>query len=260
MSSKSKEYGVVILLDALGTRERIQDDVDRFLIDWDSVLKQLEVNVGILEQQLVRNGYRTGIRIKDIFDNIQIFYPTDDPHTAYIDLTGSNSLWWSIQHSAELLTNLIRYAMTRGIYFRGCISMGHIHEYRSGFFSTALIENADFAESLNMIGIVASPSAMRVLNNKSYSSSPRFYHFVKYDVSRKNPCSDLGGKLPEKLAVLNLIRKSKMYTDTDDSEVNDIVQDQIQKHQTNEKIRRKWENTRNLINCIPDISNESLFL
>jgi hypothetical protein len=96
MSSKSKEYGVVILLDALGTHERIQDDIDSFLIDWDSVLKQLEVNVRILEQQLVGNGYRTGIRIKDIFDNIQIFYPTDDPHTAYTDLTGSNSLWSSI--------------------------------------------------------------------------------------------------------------------------------------------------------------------
>jgi hypothetical protein len=258
MSSKSKEYGVVILLDALGTRERIQDDIDSFLIDWDSVLKQLEVNVRILEQELVRNGYRTGIRIKDIFDNIQIFYPTDDPRTVCIDLTGSNSLWWSIQHSAELLTNLIRYAMTKGIYFRGCISMGHIHEYRNGFFSTALIENADFAESLDMIGIVASPSAMWVLNNKSYSSSPRFYHFVKHDVSIKNPCR--GDELPEKLAILNLIRKSNKYTNTDDSKVNDIVQHQIQKHQTNEKIRRKWENTRNFINCIPEISNESLFL
>src|SRR5437764_10155726 len=117
MNSKSKEYGVVILLDALGTRERIQDNIDSFLTDWDSVLNQLEVNVGILELELLRRGYKTGIRIKDIFDNIQIFYPTDDPNTVHIDLTGSNSLWWSIQHSAELLASLIRYAMTRGIYF-----------------------------------------------------------------------------------------------------------------------------------------------
>jgi hypothetical protein len=32
------EYGVVTLLDALGIRERIQDDIDSFLTNWDSVL------------------------------------------------------------------------------------------------------------------------------------------------------------------------------------------------------------------------------
>lgn len=259
MSSK-KEYGVAVLLDALGTRERIQNDIDSFLTNWDSVLNQLEANVEILEQQLRKNGYRMGIRIKDIFDNIQIFYATDDPYTAHLNFTGGNSLWWSIQHSAELLINLIRYAMTRGIYFRGCISMGHIREYRNGFFSTALIENADFAESLDMIGVVVSPSAMRVLNNKSYSSSQRFYHFVKYGVSLKNPCGGLGDGLPNKLAVLNLTRKSNIYTNTSDNKVNGIVEDQIQRYQNNEKIKRKWENTRNVINLIPEISDENLFL
>ena len=83
MSSK-KEYGVAVLLDALGTRERIQNDIDSFLTNWDSVLNQLEANVEILEQQLRKNGYRMGIRIKDIFDNIQIFYATDDPYTAHL--------------------------------------------------------------------------------------------------------------------------------------------------------------------------------
>ena len=138
--------------------------------------------------------------------------------------------------------------------------MGHIREYRNGFFSTALIENADFAESLDMIGVVVSPSAMRVLNNKSYSSSQRFYHFVKYGVSLKNPCGGLGDGLPNKLAVLNLTRKSNIYTNTSDNKVNGIVEDQIQRYQNNEKIKRKWENTRNVINLIPEISDENLFL
>jgi multimeric flavodoxin WrbA len=34
-----------------------------------------------------------------------VCFPTDDPRTKHIDLTGSNPIWWSLQHSAELLTN-----------------------------------------------------------------------------------------------------------------------------------------------------------
>jgi hypothetical protein len=82
-----KDFGIIILLDALGTRQRILDDIDKFLTDWDLVLNRLEENVRKLEQQL-SGSYRIGIKTKDIFDNIQMFYPVDDPHTEYTDLTG----------------------------------------------------------------------------------------------------------------------------------------------------------------------------
>jgi hypothetical protein len=159
-----------------------------------------------------------------------------------------------------MLTSLIRYAITKGIYFRGCISMGYIREYKNGLFSTALIENSVFAESLNMIGIVAGPSAMRVLNSKSYSSSPRFYRFVRHSISLKNPCSNLKSEQPANLAVLNLTRKSDMFVNIMDNEIHDVIQDQLQKHQNNEKIRKKWENTRDFMDGIQEISDVNLFL
>ena len=34
LRNKKKDYGVVILLDALGTRNRIQNDICGFLADW----------------------------------------------------------------------------------------------------------------------------------------------------------------------------------------------------------------------------------
>jgi hypothetical protein len=68
----SKDFGIIILLDALGTRQRILDDIDKFLTDWDSVLNRLQENVRKLEQQL-SGSYRIGIKTKDIFDNIQMF-------------------------------------------------------------------------------------------------------------------------------------------------------------------------------------------
>lgn len=139
--------------------------------------------------------------------------------------------------------------------------MGYILEYRNGFFSTALIGNSDFAESLNMIGVVAGPSAMWVLNNKSYSSSPRPFRFVKFGVYLKDPCTNLRGEMPAQLAILNLTRKSDMFVNIDDGEVDNIIQAQIQENLNNEKIRKKWENTRDFIKGVPlMISDESLFL
>ena len=133
MNTPSKDFGIVILLDALGTRQRLVDDIDKFLADWDLVLTRLKENIDKLEQELSGHRYRIGIRSKDIFDNIQLFYPVSDPRTEYVDLTESNSIWWSLQHSAELLTNVVRYAITKNIFLRGCISYGHIQEYRNGY-------------------------------------------------------------------------------------------------------------------------------
>jgi hypothetical protein len=228
MSSRTKDFGIIILLDVLGTRQRLLDDIDKYLNDWNSVLNKLEEYIRILEYHLASRGFRIGIKTKDIFDNIQIFYPTDDPRTEYIDLTGGNPIWWSLQHSADLLTNLVRYAITKNIFLRGCISMGHIQEYRNGYYSRAMIENADLAESSEMVGVIVGISSMRVLMNKRYSSSPRLYHFIKYRIPIKEPTRKRR-KLFDSLAVVNLNTQSKMFDNIDDKEINDIIQEQMQR-------------------------------
>jgi hypothetical protein len=87
----------------------ILDDIDKYLIDWDSVLNKLEENIRVLEYYLSRHGFRIGIKAKDIFDNIQMFYPTDDPQTEYVDLTGSNSMFDHLLFSlsAKTLINAV---------------------------------------------------------------------------------------------------------------------------------------------------------
>ena len=74
MSILDKDFGIVILLDVFGTRQRLIEDIDKYLIDWDSVLNRLDENIHRLENHL-SGQYRIGIRTKDIFDNIQIFFP-----------------------------------------------------------------------------------------------------------------------------------------------------------------------------------------
>lgn len=259
MNSKNKQYGVVILLDVLGAAERIQRDLDSFLTDWNLVLNRLEENKRTLEQELSKGHYKTGIRTKDIFDNIQIFIPTDVPNTQYRDDTGGNSIWWTIQHSADLLINLVRYAITKNIFLRGCISMGHIKEFREAYYGKPVIENAQFAESLDMIGVIAAPSSTMVLRNKSYSSSPRFYYFIKYHVPINNPTRKRR-KFFDRLTILNLTRKSGIFDNINDKELENKFQEQLLVHQNNVVVRRKWENTKSFIEYVPKITDENLFL
>jgi hypothetical protein len=259
MSTQNKDFGIVILLDVLGTRQRLIEDIDKYLIDWDLVLNRLQENVCILKNHLSDRGYRTGIRTKDIFDNIQIFFPTDDPRIKHVDLTGSNPIWWSLQHSAELLTNLIRYGITKNIFLRGCISMGHIQEYRNGYYSRAMVENADLAESVDMIGVIADLSTMRVLNNKSYSSYPRFYRFVKYRIPIKEPTRNRRNEF-DRYALVDLNRQSEIYDNIDDKEIEDIIQKQIQMHSNDPRIRKKWENTKAFMDYVSGVSDVNLFV
>jgi len=244
------EYGIVVLLDSMGTRERLNKNINSFLVDWNSILTELELKVKGLQDILYNKGNRKSIRIKDIFDNVQIFCPTDDPILQHIDLTGNNPLWWTIQYLGFLLIYLIRFGIRKGIYFRGCVSMGHIKEYRNGFFSTAMIENADLMESLDMIGMVIGPSAMRVLNNRSLYA-PKFNNFIRYDIPRKKGSeSEDQNNESYKLAVLNLDNYKKMFIDSDQTQTIHLIDQQITSFRNDERKRQKWERTREFVNQI----------
>lgn len=72
MNNYIRRYGIVILLDALGTRQRLIKDLDSYITDWELVLNKLQTNIEKLNQGLSLRNYKSGIRMKDIFDNIQI--------------------------------------------------------------------------------------------------------------------------------------------------------------------------------------------
>ncbi|HEY6589258.1 MAG TPA: hypothetical protein VIY98_13275 [Nitrososphaeraceae archaeon] len=70
MNNYNKQYGIVILLDALGTRQRIIKDLDSYITYWELVINKLQTNIQKLNQGLSLRNYKSGIRMKDIFDNI----------------------------------------------------------------------------------------------------------------------------------------------------------------------------------------------
>ena len=85
-----------------------------------------------------------------------------------------------------------------------------------------MIEIADLAQSFDMLGVIAGPSAMTVLNAKSYWSSSRFCYFVKYKIPIKNFNSNLRTVL-DNLALLNLTKGSSIYENVADGEIEAII-------------------------------------
>ena len=100
---------------------------------------------------------------------------------------------------------------------------------------------------------------MRVLINKSYSSSPRFYHFIKYGMPIKERTRNRR-QFFDRLAVLNLSRKSEMFDNIDDKEINKVIQEQIQIHHNNPTIRKRWQNTKIFIGYASNAYDVNLFL
>ncbi len=65
MNDINKEFGIVTLLDALGTRQRLLDYIDKFLVDWNLVLEKLDKNIKILENKLVGKGVKTSVETRN---------------------------------------------------------------------------------------------------------------------------------------------------------------------------------------------------
>ena len=122
-----------------------------------------------------------------------------------------------------------------------------------------MVENADLAESFDMIGIIAGIPAMRVLNNKGYASSPRYRHFVKYRIPIKEPTRNRR-KMFDRLAMVNLNRHGKIFENVDDKEIDNTILQQIQLHHNNPKVKKRWENIKDFIEYVSNVSDENLFL
>ena len=57
MNNYNKQYGIVILLDVLGTRERIINDLDSYITDWELVINKLQINMQKLNLLLFFANY-----------------------------------------------------------------------------------------------------------------------------------------------------------------------------------------------------------
>jgi signal transduction histidine kinase len=77
MKTPSKDFGIVILLDALGTRQRLVDDIDKFLADWD--LGGSDIIVNVIEDMQTTNIHLCNNKriVKLLYDPVDVFVNAD---------------------------------------------------------------------------------------------------------------------------------------------------------------------------------------
>jgi hypothetical protein len=97
--------------------------------------------VNILKSSLALHNYNNRISSTQLYDNFQIFLPVDESfYHGPINLTGRNSLWWTIHHMGELLIPLFRFALIQNIPLRGCISIGKFFQTNKQILGPAVDE------------------------------------------------------------------------------------------------------------------------
>jgi hypothetical protein len=108
-------HGILVLLDALGTKLTEKEDLKERIRNFDLVDDRLNNDINILRADLERHHYSHLISSGTIYDNFQIFLPIDIDNTPYVDMTGKNDWYWSLVSIGNLLIDVFRHALSHRI-------------------------------------------------------------------------------------------------------------------------------------------------
>ncbi|MGA9842920.1 MAG: hypothetical protein WBP64_03050 [Nitrososphaeraceae archaeon] len=160
-------HGVLTLLDALGTTSSKGEDLEFKIKGLDKLDRKIRKNIRTLSSKLGIYGYNNALISVSIYDNIQIFLPTDLLVRNFTDMSGKNPLWWTIVTIGELMIDVFRYALINGVPLRGCITSGYgVMSKSDRILGPIATEASKFYELGDWIGIIASYHTKLVLNSK----------------------------------------------------------------------------------------------
>ena len=160
-------HGVLTLLDALGTTSSKGEDLEFKIKGLDKLDRKIRKNIRTLSSKLGIYGYNNALISVSIYDNIQIFLPTDLLVLNFTDMSGKNPLWWTIVTIGELMIYVFRYALINGVPLRGCITSGYgVMSKSDRILGPIATEASKFYELGDWIGIIASYHTKLVLNSK----------------------------------------------------------------------------------------------
>ena len=239
-------YCVLALLDALDTKNMKDDELSD---SWNKIDHAISICIEDLQKDLKLHFYRNDLKLGQIYDNVQIVLPVDNPITPPIDLTGRNSLWWSTIHLGNLLIDLFRFAIYNKIFLRGCITGGKFIETNKRIFGSAVNTAAALYEKSNWLGISLSPYVEMILNNARdvYGFSQIF---IDYDVPVKHSKDEHIIVSKEKQKTLNwtltkerraLHRNYNIPTVSND-QIKSVIVEELETSR-DESAKQKWKNT-----------------
>jgi len=226
-----EKYGVVILLDALGTKGVWKDN------DTDDIIERWNTFTGIF---------------KDLFTKFLKRYKCKVTFTAFSDTiiitVVSPDIEMSLPHIAAALGDPFIMGLVLGIYLRGCISVGKFFGTDTIVIGSAIDEAAQYYELPDWVGISASPSA-HILLEKLKDRKIQYFDnlFCKYDIPLKNTIEYNGwalnwGRVPDEY-IRQLSTTFELKSPY--SSVKEIINKQLVNNSANISTVLKWRNTLN---------------
>jgi len=179
------ETGVVALLDALGLKGIwARAEPDQVVESWEEVLAAFAESADKLKARLGRRR-RTVVdtyKVVAFSDTIIVTLRTSDP-AFYIPVMGG------------LIAGPFILGLTKGVYFRGTISIGKFHQTGSLIIGPAIDEAAEWYEQADWIGISTSPSAFFGLESLVDMGMDVTEFFVRYNIPMKSDMMPSGWAL-----------------------------------------------------------------
>lgn len=222
------EYGIVVMLDALGMRDIWKSK------DPETVLRLYKLLTDVAEKKIVEDGRKYGIEFE-----IRVFSDT-------VLITGTCGYMEPLLlETPPIINTFTLLGMVMGFYFRGCIGIGEYFPSEKLVIGPAISEAAEFYDKMEMVGVFVNPSLQNILiekmsNNDEFKKYLNIY-YTEYDVPldgdtkrkwlmKHFPNTDISaiGIPSEKLGATTLL---------------DFVKRKITQFKDDPKIKNKWQNT-----------------
>ncbi len=222
-----EKEGVVVLLDRLGTKGIWKDDAVKVIEEWDNLIYSFNHMV----KELTEYKYK----ITTFSDTIAITATADK--NQYLE-----NLIIDVGITCGIILAL---GMAKNAFFRGGISVGKFFDYKQTIMGPAIDELAQYYTLAEWIGISASPSAHRLVNETVQKNVDLGKIFYKYDIPLKNSIERDAWAInwPQfQNAFFDMVKQKNVPINY--KSFDEIINEQL-KNTTDISISLKWRNTNN---------------
>jgi len=187
MAAKKKKtkFGIVVLLDALGTRTANIEQAEKYIETVNSLKK---VTLPNIKQFLTLND--NAETIKRIYSSLKYRF-FGDSLLFTIEVKNDVHFTESFQHFVTILSMMIVSALEKGILFRGALAIGNYIEDSTIVLGPAVTDAASWYEKIDLMTVIASPAATNFIKAE-YSTKKNFNESKPMPLIRMAdvPCSD----------------------------------------------------------------------
>lgn len=150
--------GIIVLLDALGSRSLTLDECRRFIDARNKVLKALEPIKkdahNFLEQELT--GKKNPPNAVEFLHEPEL-HTFGDTIILSWDVDNDARIIPSLLQVAVILGHLISLGIEHGLYFRGSVAAGKYLQQKNTLLGPAVVDAASWYEQTEWIGVIATP-------------------------------------------------------------------------------------------------------